>query len=99
MARTNYSQDFVQPPRREGVLSRREWSLRATEFAARGSDLPQTKLLPLDVGNIRSAQRQREKLRQYIADNLSNEALAKAYGVHYRTIEKVLSRETASHIA
>jgi len=99
MARTNYSMGFVKPPRREGTLSRQEWTLRACEFAARGTELPQTKLLPLDIGNIRSAQRQRVKLLEYIRENLSNKALAKSFKVHERTIEKVLSRETASHIA
>ena len=48
MARTSYSINFVKPAQREGVLSRQEWSLRASEFAARGTELPQTKLLPLD---------------------------------------------------
>ena len=52
-----------------------------------------------EVLAIRSAARQRDKLRKYIRDTLSNQALAKSYGVHERTIEKVLTRETASHIA
>ena len=63
-------------------------------YAARGQELPQTKLLDLDVIDIRSAKRQREKLLKHIRENLSNEALAKRYGVHIRTIEKALSRET-----
>lgn len=72
---------------------------QAREFAPRGQDLPQTKLLDLEVVAIKSAARQREKLRQYIKDNLSNEALAKQYGVHVRTIEKALQHHTWSHIA
>ena len=52
--------------------------------------------MPLDVAEIRSAARQRQSLRQYIAANLSNAALAKKFGVHERTIEKILSRETWS---
>ena len=79
-------------------LTREEYLLRAREFAPRGQDLPQTKLLDLEVVAIKSAARQREKLRQYIKDNLSNEALAKQYGVHVRTIEKALQHHTWSHI-
>lgn len=80
-------------------LTRDEYLLRAREFALRGQDLPQTKLLDLDVVAIKSAARQRENLRQYIRDNLSNEALARQYGVHVRTIEKALQHHTWSHIA
>ena len=80
-------------------LTRDEYLLRAREFAPRGQDLPQTKLLDLEVVVIKSAARQREKLRQYIKDNLSNEALAKQYGVHVRTIEKALQHHTWSHTA
>lgn len=66
----------------------------AGQFCARGQELPQTKLLDMDVIDIRSAKRQREALLKHIKENLSNEALAKRYGVHPRTIEKALSRET-----
>ena len=79
-------------------INRDEWEQRRTEFTPRGMDLPQTKLMPLDVAEIRSAARQREKLREYINSNLSNAALAAKFGVHVRNIEKVLSRETWSHI-
>ena len=80
-------------------LTRDEYLLRAREFAPRGQDLPQTKLLDLEVVAIKSAARQREKLRQHIADNLSNKALAKQYGVSLRTIERLTQHETWSHIA
>lgn len=99
MAQTRYSQNHVKPARREGVMPRSEWTLRAREFCARGTELPQTKLLPMDIGTIRSAFRQRQALLKHIRENLSNEALAKQFGVHVRTIEKVLSRETGSHVA
>lgn len=79
-------------------MSRNEYLMRAREMAPRGQDLPQTKLLDLEVVAIKSAARQREKLRQYIKDNLSNEALSKQYGVHVRTIEKALQHYTWSHI-
>ena len=67
---------------------RRDW------YAKRGQELPQTKLLDMDVITIRSAARQRESLRKHIRDNLSNEALARQFGVHIRTIEKALARDT-----
>jgi hypothetical protein len=98
MARTHYAQNHVKPARREGVLDRDEYLLRAREMAPRGQDLPQAKLLDLDVLAIRSAARQRESLRQHIRDNLSNDALARKFGVHVRTIEKVLSAESWSHV-
>lgn len=98
MARTNYAKNHVKPARREGVLDRDEYLLRARELAPRGQDLPHAKLLDLDVLAIRSAARQRESLRQHIRDNLSNEALARKFGVHVRTVEKVLSAESWSHI-
>lgn len=75
-----------------------EYRQRQRELSARGQDLPQTKLLDIDVISIRSAARQRENLRKHIKDNLSNRALANQYGVHERTIEKVLMRDTHSNL-
>lgn len=66
--------------------------------ARRGMDLPWSKLTPLEVDAIRSAARQRDNLRKYIRDNLSNAALAKSFGVHEATIEKVLSGATWGHV-
>jgi hypothetical protein len=99
MARTKYAASlFGRPERKEKALDREEYISRAREFAKRGQDLPQTKLLDLEVHSIKSAARQREKLRAYIKDNLSNAALAAQYGVHVRTIEKILQHETWSHV-
>ena len=70
-------------------LHRDEWEQRRTEFCARGQDLPQSKLLDLDVIAIRSAQRQRENLLQHIRNNLSNAALARQFGVHERSIVSI----------
>lgn len=83
---------------RPNVLPRSELLGRAAEFCARGQELPQTKLLDLDVVEIRSAMRQRENLRKHIKENLSNEALAKKHGVHIRTIEKVASYQSWGHV-
>lgn len=98
MARTRYSQTYVKPPRRDGVMERREYLTRAQERAARGQALPQSRLLDLDVISIRSARRQREALLAHIRAHLSNAALARQYGVHTRTIEKILSHEAWSHL-
>lgn len=79
-------------------LHRDEWEQRRTEFCARGQDLPQSKLMDLDVVEIRSAKRQRENLMRHIRENLSNAALARKFGVHERSIEKIMSRETWGHL-
>lgn len=79
-------------------MDRADYQLRAREFQPRGMDLHHAKLTDLDIGAIRSAAVQRENLRQYIRDNLSNEALASKFGVHRRTIEKVLAFESWSHV-
>lgn len=79
-------------------LNRDEWEQRRTEYVARGQDLPHAKLLGLDVITIRSAKKQRELLLKHIRENLSNAALARQFGVHERTIEKAVARETWSHL-
>ena len=79
-------------------MTRDEYMIRQHEFQPRGMQLPQSKLTPLEVESIRSAAKQREALRQPIRERLSNEALARDLGVHRRTIEKVLARETWGHV-
>ena len=75
-----------------------EYETRRIEFSARGMDLPQSKLTPLEVESIRSAAKQREALRKHIRERLSNDALARDLGVHVRTVEKVLARESWGHV-
>ena len=79
-------------------MTRDEYQLRAGEFCKRGFDLPQTKIPPLAVIAIREAARKREQMRAEITAKYSNAALAKEWGVHPRTIEKILSYETGKHI-
>ena len=98
MAATKYAQHTGKALRRPGVMPRHEWSIRAKELATRGQDLTQSRLLDMDVIDIRSAARQRAKLVQYIRDNLSNAALARRHGVHVRSVEKILSYETWGHL-
>ena len=76
------------------AMNRDDYLIRAHEFCLRGLDLPQTKLVPEDVIAIREAVEKREELRQYIKQNLSNEALAERFNVHVRTIEKAMRYET-----
>ena len=98
MARTKYAATLAKPARREGTMSRDEYFLRANELALRGQDLPQSKLLDLDVAAIRSAARQRDSLRKHINKNLTNKALSKRFGVSEHTVEKIINRSTWSHL-
>lgn len=80
-------------------MTRDEYLIRQRELSARGMGLPQSKLTPLEVAAIREAARRREAMRREITETLSNAALAKAYGVHVRTIEKALAYESWGHVA
>jgi transcriptional regulator GlxA family with amidase domain len=42
------------------------------------------------LDDIKSAIKQRDNLRKHIANNLSNEGLARRFGVHRRTIERAI---------
>lgn len=79
-------------------LERGEYLSRTKEFALRGQDLPQAKLLEMDVIEIRSMKRQRDNMLEYIKENLSNDVICAKHGIHPRTLEKILSRETWSHL-
>ena len=72
--------------------------MRESYLFKRGQELPQTKLTPVQIKEIRAAVEKRKELREYIAANWSNSALAKRLGVHRRTIEKVMSAETHFHV-
>lgn len=74
-------------------MDRQEYVLRARELARRGEALPQTKLSDDQVREIRALAEERARLRREITERLSNRALAERYGVHPRTVEKVLSWE------
>lgn len=79
-------------------MNRDEWQQRARELAPRGAALPQAKLTDEDVLSIRAAQVERDAQRQRIAAELSNAALARRFGVHVRTVEKVLQRDSWVHL-
>ena len=68
-------------------MKRQEYITRAREFASRGNDRPNSRLNPEMVREIRT-NRKGQTAKQ----------LADAYGVHYRTIEKVQYFETWAHV-
>jgi len=79
-------------------MTRDEYLANPGAHCKRGFDLPQTKLPPLAVVSIRESAKKREQMRREITEKYSNAALAKAWGVHERTIENVLSYKTARHV-
>jgi len=99
MAASKYAQHVGKQLRRPGTMDRHDYLQSAVANAKRGQELPHTKLLDIDVVTIRSAKRQRESLLKHIRENLGNAALAKQFGVHQRTIEKVLSYEAHGDVA
>jgi hypothetical protein len=64
----------------------------------RGSELPHAKLDEEDIKSIRSEVKQREKLRDYIHESLTNQALADKYNVHIKTIERIVQFQTWNHV-
>lgn len=99
MAASNYAKHIGGRQRRSGSVDRHTYLQQARQNALRGQELPQSKLLDMDIIDIRSAHRQRVKLLDYIRNNLSNEALAKKHKVSLRTIEKIVVYETWIHVA
>ena len=99
MAASNYAKHVGGRQRRSGTVDRHTYVQAARQNALRGQELTQSKLLDMDIVDIRSAHRQRIKLLDYIRNNLSNEALAKKHGVNVRNIEKIVSYETWVHVA
>lgn len=98
MAQTNYSKNTALDHRRENIISRDEYLKTAREFAKRGQELPQSKLMDIEVIEIRSMIKQRENLRKYLKEHLSNDAIAKKFDIHCRTVEKISTYETWSHL-
>jgi FixJ family two-component response regulator len=63
----------------------------------RGTALPHSKLDDDKVRLIRDAVREREVLKQQMA-NLSNASLAEYLGVHKRTVDRVTAFENWGHV-
>jgi len=62
MAATNYAKSVVYKTQRPGTVDRFTYLQSAKANALRGQELPQTKLLDMDIVSIRSAAKQRENL-------------------------------------
>ena len=63
----------------------------------RGTDLPQSKLTDADIRKIRELIALRSRLLKE-AREITNKKLAESYGVHYRTIDRIATGETWSHV-
>lgn len=63
----------------------------------RGTDLPHAKLDEDSVRLILSAVAERDRLRAEAAQ-LSNKSLALKFGVHYRTIDRIVAGENWTHV-
>ncbi|OVE45610.1 hypothetical protein [Chromobacterium violaceum] len=80
-------------------IDRREYlSSSARLYAARGEELPQSKLTDADVAKIRRLHDRKQRLVAKLNKRCSVEALAQMFGVHRRTIEKALSQESWAHV-
>lgn len=89
---------YVNLSQKAQAMNREDYLRGPGAYAKCGMDLPQTKLPPDAIRKIREAAQKRELLRREINEKYSNAALAKEWGVHPRTIEKVLSYETGRHV-
>lgn len=79
-------------------LTRDEWRAAPHAYVKRGEELPHTKLTDADVIEILEAAERRTRLRKEITDTLSDEALAKQYGVSARAIHRAIHYETHRHV-
>lgn len=68
-------------------MTREEYLLQAAAYAKRGNDLPQARLTPEKVREIRANVR-----------GLFAWQLAMVYGVHIRTIDKIRTFQTWKHV-
>ena len=60
-------------------------------------NIPQAKLTDADVKMIRRLHEEKQREIKRLNETLSQKALADKFGVHVRTIEKVLTYETWRH--
>ena len=64
----------------------------------RGSALPQSKLTEEEVRKIRRQYAKAKLLVARIQSRWTAKGIARAYGLHHRTVEKILSGETWTHV-
>ena len=79
-------------------MDRFTYTQRMREFAVRGSALPQSKLNEQTVAKIRRDYARARKLRAKLETEYSAAGFAKKYGIHTRTVEKILSWQTWIHV-
>ena len=63
----------------------------------RGSQLPQSKLTEADVREIFEMVEQRDRLKRQLS-RLTNASIAEMYGLHVRTIDKVIQGNGWTHV-
>jgi hypothetical protein len=79
-------------------MNRMEYKIRAYELAKRGTQLEQAKLDEKTVRMIRKDHARKLKIIKLLNAKYSAKALAKRFRVHHRTIEKILTWETWTHV-
>lgn len=81
-------------------LDRHAYLAGATRlYAVRGSALPHAVVDEALVAHIRRQHARKQRLIQRLNARYSAAALAQRYGLHLRTVEKILARESWAHVA
>lgn len=76
-------------------MDRHEYlSTGARMYAKRGEELPQSKLDAETVALIRRQHERKQRLVKQLNERYSAAAIAKRLGVHKRTVEKALQRDS-----
>jgi AraC-like DNA-binding protein len=70
-------------------MSRYEYNQRAYELARRGNQIKHAKLNPEKVAMIRKLREDRERIREWVSANYSDEALARRFGVSASAVYRV----------
>lgn len=94
---------------REGVLirgskhnmDRREWQATGARlYTRRGTELPQAKADEAVVAKIRRLHARKQRLMERLNRDYSAAGLARrfGFGLHVRTVEKMLRRESWAHV-
>jgi hypothetical protein len=75
-----------------------EYKPLARLFALRGEQCAAAKLTEREVAQIKEMHAKKMRLVARINKRYSVDALAKRYGVHRTTVEKIIYRETWAHV-
>lgn len=80
-------------------MNRHEYKCGGARLVAkRGTELPQSKLTEAQVREIKQAHAVKQRLIDELNARFSAKALAAHYGVHHRTIERILQRDGWIHV-